>query len=251
MQVIQNVATWLQDRDHVVSLSKGLFLAGLGAFFVIRHPIHSRYNKEGREAIKESRVDWREIALLSGVGVGSLVLPLSYVFLANPSLAPVQHFANGAVARVFSRFDYSSLGARGVLALTAAGVLAEAAGLYLFWRSHYDLAENWSPSLELRHEHRLVTSGVYTYVRHPLYLSVFMLAASQALLLPNWLAGWPMLASFAPLYWVRVTREERMMEDAFGQELGASSLASSDSNSLEDGQCVTCGMELKKEKNKG
>jgi protein-S-isoprenylcysteine O-methyltransferase Ste14 len=38
--------------------------------------------------------------------------------------------------------------------------------VWLFWRSHADLGRNWSPSLELREGHELVTEGVYRYVRH-------------------------------------------------------------------------------------
>jgi protein-S-isoprenylcysteine O-methyltransferase Ste14 len=32
---------------------------------------------------------------------------------------------------------------------------------WLFWRSHADLGRNWSPGLELRKEHPLITAGVY------------------------------------------------------------------------------------------
>ncbi len=41
------------------------------------------------------------------------------------------------------------------------------------------------------------------------------------LLLQNWVAGWAGLALFAPLYVLRVPREERMMLDRFGEEYRA------------------------------
>jgi protein-S-isoprenylcysteine O-methyltransferase Ste14 len=41
------------------------------------------------------------------------------------------------------------------------------------------------------------------------------------LLLQNWVAGWAGLALFAPLYVLRVPREERMMLDQFGEEYRA------------------------------
>src|SRR5947209_16658646 len=62
-------------------------------------------------------------------------------------------------------------------------------GLWLFHRSHADLGTNWSLTLEVREKHQLVTHGVYRLVRHPMYLALFIYAAGQALVVPNWLVG--------------------------------------------------------------
>ena len=56
------------------------------------------------------------------------------------------------------------------------------------------LGRNWSITLEIRDSHRLVTDGLYRYVRHPMYTSFWLWAIAQALLIPNWIAGlqgWP------------------------------------------------------------
>lgn len=90
--------------------------------------------------------------------------------------------------------------------------------IWLFWRSHADLGDNWSVSLEVRKEHKLVTRGVYQRVRHPMYAAIFLWCIAQGLLLPNWLAGWSALATFSLMYVLRVTREERMMCEFFGEE---------------------------------
>jgi protein-S-isoprenylcysteine O-methyltransferase Ste14 len=76
----------------------------------------------------------------------------------------------------------------------------------------------WSVSLQLKEDHRLVTSGVYRHVRHPMYSAFWLLALSQALLLPNWIAGLSGLAGFGTPYALRIGPEERMMEQAFGDE---------------------------------
>jgi protein-S-isoprenylcysteine O-methyltransferase Ste14 len=90
--------------------------------------------------------------------------------------------------------------------------------LYLFRRSHADLGDNWSVTLELRKDHELITHGVYRSVRHPMYSGIFLFCIAQGLLLPNWLAGWSACVVFAVMYVLRTPREERMMCDIFGEE---------------------------------
>jgi protein-S-isoprenylcysteine O-methyltransferase Ste14 len=90
--------------------------------------------------------------------------------------------------------------------------------LWLFWRSHADLGPNWSVTLELRKDHQLVTNGIYRSIRHPMYASIFLWGLAQALLLPNWLAGWSAFVPFALMYLLRTRREEQMMCRFFGQE---------------------------------
>ncbi|MFJ6324821.1 MULTISPECIES: protein-S-isoprenylcysteine O-methyltransferase [unclassified Rhizobium] len=96
------------------------------------------------------------------------------------------------------------------------GLFVEAAFLCLFYASHRQLGKNWSVTLEIRQEHRLVTDGLYRYVRHPMYLSFWLWAIAQACLLPNAIAGMAGLAGVAVLYFSRVPNEEAMMRAAFG-----------------------------------
>ena len=86
------------------------------------------------------------------------------------------------------------------------------------WRSHTDLGQNWSESLQIRQGHQLVTSGIYRHIRHPMYAFGWLFGIVQALLLQNWIAGLSGLVSFAVLYFLRVPREEQMMLDQFGEE---------------------------------
>ncbi|HVA49501.1 MAG TPA: protein-S-isoprenylcysteine O-methyltransferase [Pirellulales bacterium] len=95
------------------------------------------------------------------------------------------------------------------------------AGLWLFHRSHADLGDNFSVSLEVREKHQLVTHGVYRRVRHPMYLAFFVYLSGQALVIPNWLAGPSEGIAMLLLFAFRVGREERMMLEAFGQDYRA------------------------------
>jgi len=102
-----------------------------------------------------------------------------------------------------------------------AGVLCLVAGLWLFYRSHADLGTNWSVTLELREQHRLITHGVYARVRHPMYTALLLYSAGQALVLPNWVAGPLYLLGMAMLFAFRIGAEERMMLDQFGDQYAA------------------------------
>jgi protein-S-isoprenylcysteine O-methyltransferase Ste14 len=86
----------------------------------------------------------------------------------------------------------------------------------LFWRSHSDLGQNWSISLELRKGHQMVTRGVYGPVRHPMYAAILLWDIGQGLLIENWLAGWSALVTFVVMCVLRIPREEQMMCASFG-----------------------------------
>ena len=90
--------------------------------------------------------------------------------------------------------------------------------LWLLWRSHADLGRSWTIDLKIREDHKLITDGAFKHIRHPMYAAHWLWGVAQALLLWNWIAGFSMLAAFAFLYSVRVSREEKMMLDNFGEE---------------------------------
>lgn len=90
--------------------------------------------------------------------------------------------------------------------------------LWLLWRSHADLGRNWSVAAEVREKQNLVTSGVFKYMRHPMYSAHLLWGIAQALLVNNWIAGVASLAVFLPLYLLRVPREEKVMLNEFGDE---------------------------------
>lgn len=116
----------------------------------------------------------------------------------------------------FDRLDYTV-----PAPLSAVAAMAMVLSLWLFHLSHAQLGRNWSPSLEIRQEHSLVTTGVYARVRHPMYSSIWLFALAQPFLVQNWLAGALAVPGFALLYFLRVNEEERLMLDSFGQEYRA------------------------------
>jgi protein-S-isoprenylcysteine O-methyltransferase Ste14 len=176
---------------------KTLYFLGVLAEVLIRIP-HERQRRKTQMAVE--CVGALERALLGLLSVGMVFVPVVY-----------------ASTSWLDRADYrlppevqGSAGGVGAALMTLA--------VWLFWRSHADLGRNWSPSLQLREEHGLVTEGVCRHVRHPMYASEWLWGVAQALLLQNWVAGWAGMVLFTPLYVWRVPREERMMLDRFGEE---------------------------------
>ena len=162
----------------------------------------TRYPAMRRARRQKTRVDRRstlDISLLVLCTVGLVVLPILWRL----------HAFNGFADR-----------GQGIIALIL-GLLSGIAFLWLFRRSHKDLGKNWSVTLEVREGHQLVTQGVYAHVRHPMYASFLLWGVTQALLIPNWIAGFAGLAAVLALYAVRQSREEAMMRDTFGAEYDA------------------------------
>ena len=176
---------------------KTLYFLGLLAEMLIRLP-HERERRQTRMAV--DRVSGLERVLIGLVAVGLGLLPAVYVF--TPSLKWADY-------RLSPRAS-SEAGAVGTALLVIA--------VWIFWRSHTNLGRNWSPSLQIREGHTLVTQGIYRSIRHPMYLSIWLWGIAQTLLLQNWIAGWASLVLFLPMYIARVPREEQMMLEQFGEE---------------------------------
>ncbi|MDP9323559.1 MAG: protein-S-isoprenylcysteine O-methyltransferase [Acidobacteriota bacterium] len=176
-------------------IAKAVVIAASVVMVVIRAP-HGHRSRGIRVA--KSRKGALEILLLTLAWVGFFV-PL--IWIASPALW-------------FAEYPLRA----GPL---IAGVLCFVLGLYLFYRSHADLGANWSITLEVREQHRLVTHGVYRRIRHPMYMALLLYSVGQALVIPNWVAGQSYLVAFGILFVFRVHAEESMMLEQFGAEYAA------------------------------
>lgn len=97
------------------------------------------------------------------------------------------------------------------------GVIIGLFSIILIVWVEFELGRQFSPQLQLRQGHQLVTSGPYTRVRHPLYTAFDGFGLSLALVSANWLfAGFFVLG--VVFLFFRLPREEQMMIDQFGDE---------------------------------
>ena len=174
-------------------IAKIIWLLMAGGWYGLRIP-HERRSK--KTPISFNAMDRREkirlIVSLSGLGI----IPLVYIAFGFPKV----------LARPF------------MPELAWLGLVVAAASLVMFHLTHEALGRNWSVSLQMRENHKLITHGVYARIRHPMYPAFWLWGLAQALLLPNWLAGFSGLIGFGTLYFLRVGPEEEMMVERFGQE---------------------------------
>lgn len=121
-----------------------------------------------------------------------------------------------AFSRVFAFAEFELR-----LAPFSVGLACYALGLWLFQRSHADLGTNWSITLEVREQHTLVTHGVYSHLRHPMYTALLLFAAGQWLVVPNWIVAPSYFVALFLIVVFRIVPEERLMLDRFGDEYRA------------------------------
>lgn len=170
-----------------------IYFVAILAEILIRAPINQ---KRKQQKMSERRVTSQEQILLGFLFLGMFFVPIIYA--------------------AFNWLDFANY----TLPNWASwlGVLLIAGAIFVFWRAHIDLGLNWSPSLEIREKHELITRGIYGFIRHPMYASQWLWVLAQPLLLHNWIAGFLNLLVFIPFYLLRVRAEERMMLDSFGPQ---------------------------------
>jgi protein-S-isoprenylcysteine O-methyltransferase Ste14 len=79
------------------------------------------------------------------------------------------------------------------------------------------LGEYFSAYVTLQPNHRLVRHGIYSSIRHPLYLSLLLVPTGIALVFASPLAL-PILALAASFVFDRIQTEERLLRARFGSE---------------------------------
>ncbi|MGO4704356.1 protein-S-isoprenylcysteine O-methyltransferase [Microvirga sp. 2MCAF38] len=174
------------------TIAKTVFVLLAVGWYLIRVPFA---RKSRRTSVARNARGARETLLLSISFSGLGLVPFVYVATGFPKFA----------AYSFNPFQAS------------VGVVVALAALAMFRLTHKALGRNWSVTLEVRENHKLVTEGVYRRVRHPMYTAFWLWAIAQALLLPNLVAGLSGLIGFGTLYLFRVAEEERLMIETFGE----------------------------------
>jgi protein-S-isoprenylcysteine O-methyltransferase Ste14 len=98
-----------------------------------------------------------------------------------------------------------------------AGVAVTSQGTAIAVWARLCLGSNWSARVTLKEGHRLIRSGPYRFVRHPIYSGVLLGAVGRALTVGEW-RGVAAVVLIVVAHSRKAMREERMLSAEFGEE---------------------------------
>jgi protein-S-isoprenylcysteine O-methyltransferase Ste14 len=105
-------------------------------------------------------------------------------------------------------------------ALQIAGVALTYLGMSLLIWSRVHLGRYWSAVVALKKDHRLIQTGPYRVVRHPLYAGIILASVGVGLCVTTWdsLVG---IALLATCFERRAHKEDALLASEFGTEFEA------------------------------
>ncbi len=108
----------------------------------------------------------------------------------------------------------------GAAGIEAAGDLLTGLGLAFAIWARLHLGQQWSGRVEVKPGHRVVRSGPYAWVRHPIYAGILLAIAGSALVARELTAALAVVI-MAAAYWRKVRMEEAVLLQSFGPEYQA------------------------------
>jgi protein-S-isoprenylcysteine O-methyltransferase Ste14 len=81
-----------------------------------------------------------------------------------------------------------------------------------------ELGKQWSLQARLVEGHKLVTTGPYSLVRHPIYTAMLGKLIATGIVISHWAVLVPAILIFLIGTLIRTRFEERLLEEAFGEE---------------------------------
>jgi protein-S-isoprenylcysteine O-methyltransferase Ste14 len=172
---------------------KVIFLIGLVIGFLIRC-YYQHFNTEDIDLTKLHYITQKENLFWVGLILFGAVVPiLTY------NLFPQ------------AQYEVSS-------GLQIVGAVLLIIALIMFQQAHASLDRQFSHTLSIKNNHKLITTGIFNYVRHPMYSTALLIFISKALLMPNYFSLSSFAVALGLLYAVRISEEEKMMLAEFGAE---------------------------------
>lgn len=104
------------------------------------------------------------------------------------------------------------------VACLVASMLLGPVSVLLVWASAHELGKQWRVEAALSADHKLIQTGPYRWMRHPIYTSMFCLLMATAAAYtwwPMWVAG---ALAFTAGTEIRVRAEEGLLEQRFQGE---------------------------------
>jgi protein-S-isoprenylcysteine O-methyltransferase Ste14 len=115
---------------------------------------------------------------------------------------------------IFIAFNFPTFNEPGYFA----GIFLIALGTAIRFFAIFSLKSLFNANVSIHHDHKLITTGIYSKVRHPSYSGSLMAFLGLGLTLGNWIS---LLIIFIPILIVflyRIRIEEKALKDNFGEE---------------------------------
>ena len=104
--------------------------------------------------------------------------------------------------------------------LLTLGVIMNIAGVVIAIMARRTLAGNWSSGVVLKENHELITTGLYSYVRHPIYTGILLMALGTALV-NGTLASIALFVIVLAFLTYKAVKEEQLLTQHFPNEYPA------------------------------
>ncbi|MHA2176941.1 MAG: isoprenylcysteine carboxylmethyltransferase family protein, partial [Candidatus Thorarchaeota archaeon] len=167
-------------------LFRFVFIGLYGVFATIR--IYFRSQTRGRVSKEEKTMKDKPTVFLSVVILGFIVL--TFIYLLLPDLI------------FWAHFDYP-------IEVRWSGIGIGLLSTLLLVGTHVTLGRQYSAKLEIQQEHKLINTGLYSRVRHPMYTVFISFSFAVSLVSSNWLLITSAILIAIGLYWISRS-EERM-----------------------------------------
>jgi protein-S-isoprenylcysteine O-methyltransferase Ste14 len=102
-------------------------------------------------------------------------------------------------------------------ATAATGVALTWAGIALALWARWHLGQYWSARITIKEDHKLIRTGPYARLRHPIYSGLDLAAIGSAVTIDEWrcVVG---VCLIILGYWIKARREETMLTAQFGAD---------------------------------
>jgi protein-S-isoprenylcysteine O-methyltransferase Ste14 len=102
-------------------------------------------------------------------------------------------------------------------AVAITGVAFTWAGIALALWARWHLGQYWSARVTIKEDHKLIRTGPYSRLRHPIYSGLDLAALGSAMTIDQWrcVAG---ICLIVLGYWIKAKKEEAMLTAQFGAD---------------------------------